>query len=455
MEFLSSLFYFLIVIGILVNIHELGHFFAARLTGMRADIFSFGMGKRLFGYNTRTGFTFGNLDEDFAFDGLTDYRFSLLPIGGYVKIAGMVDESMDNDFVNSTPQPWEFRSKNALQKAFVLSAGVIMNFILAVAIYGTIIFSSGDQVINSTKIGYISKNSLAEKIGFQSGDEIKSIGDKKISNWNEVLQGLTVKNVEGNQTVVVNRNGENVKLTIAEGKIVKALSNKQELGIDLGQQKVFFSEVLSLNAAGKAGLQKNDTIKLINNQEIYSRNQVTDIVKANKQKPMSFVYSRKGKLDSTTVTTEKDGLLGVYLSTDFIGKITTKEYGVVEATTYGFNHSVEMINMIFSSISQIFKGNVDAKQAIGGPIMIAKSSAQTAEMGWSSFLKFVAALSLSLALMNILPFPALDGGHLIIVIIEGIIRRELPIKVKMIIQQIGVVILLLLMVAIFYLDLTR
>lgn len=455
MEFLSSLFYFLIVIGILVNIHELGHFFAARLTGMRADIFSFGMGKRLFGYNTRTGFTFGNLDEDFEYDGLTDYRFSLLPIGGYVKIAGMVDESMDNEFVHTEPQPWEFRSKNAFQKAFVLSAGVIMNFILAVAIYGIIIFSSGDQVINSTKIGYISKNSLAEKMGFKSGDEILSIGDKKISNWNEVVQGLTIKNVEGNQTVSVKRNGENVNIEIGEGKIVKALANKQELGIDLGMQKIYFSEVLSLNAAGKAGLQKNDTVLSVNNEIIFSRNQLTDIVKANKQKPMNFVYIRNKKIDSTIVTTEKDGLLGVYLSSDFKGKITNKEYGIIEAGSYGFNHSVEMINMIFSSISQIFKGNVDAKQAIGGPIMIAKSSAQTAEMGWSSFLKFVAALSLSLALMNILPFPALDGGHLIIVIIEGLIRRELPVKAKMIVQQIGVVILLILMVAIFYLDLTR
>jgi regulator of sigma E protease len=455
MEFLSSLFYFLIVIGILVNIHEFGHFFAARLTGMRADIFSFGMGKRLFGFNTRTGFTFGNLDDDFVYDGLTDYRFSLLPIGGYVKISGMVDESMDEGFIASEPQPYEFRSKNAFQKAFVLSAGVIMNFILAVFIYGFIMFSQGEKVVTETTIGYISQKSIAEKIGFEKGDQILAIGDKKITNWQEFLSGITLKNMDGVVNVGILRKNKTENIKVNADLVIKALSNKKDLGIDIGNQAIYFSEVLSLNVAGKAGMVKNDTIISVNNENIYSRLQFSDKIKSLKTKEMSVVYKRGNKLDSTKFKTGKDGLLGVYLASDYRGNIKDVNYGLVESASYGFTNSVDMINMIFSSISQIFKGNVDAKQALGGPIMIAKSSAQTAEMGWDSFLKFVAALSLSLALMNILPFPALDGGHLIIVIIEGLIRKELPIKVKMVIQQIGVVILLLLMVLIFYMDLTR
>lgn len=441
MEFFNSLFYFLIVLGILVNIHELGHFFAARLTGMRADIFSFGMGKRLFGYNTRLGFTFGNLEESFEYDGLTDYRFSLLPIGGYVKIAGMVDESMDDGIINSEPKPYEFRSKNALQKAFVLSAGVIMNFLLAVVIYAGIIYTNGEQVITDTKIAYVGKNSIAQNVGFIAGDSI--------------VGGISLKHLVGNESVKVIRDNNKMKFDLSGSKVVNQINKDKEFGIDIGNQAIYFSDVLSLNVAGKSGMIKNDTILSLNNSPIFSRLQFMDIVKSNKQKPISVIYKRKNKIDSTIITTNKDGLLGVYVASDYKGNIKDVEYSLGESLSYGFNNSLEMINMIYSSIAQIFKGNIEVKQALGGPIMIAKSSAQTAEMGLGSFLKFIAALSISLALMNILPFPALDGGHLIIVLIEGIFRREIPIKVKMIVQQIGVVILLLMMLLIFYLDLTR
>jgi regulator of sigma E protease len=362
---------------------------------------------------------------------------------------------MDEGFIASEPQPYEFRSKNAFQKAFVLSAGVIMNFILAVFIYGFIMFSQGEKVVTETTIGYISQKSIAEKIGFEKGDQILAIGDKKITNWQEFLSGITLKNMDGVVNVGILRNNKTENIKVNADLVIKALSNKKDLGIDIGNQAIYFSEVLSLNVAGKAGMVKNDTIISVNNENIYSRLQFSDKIKSLKTKEMSVVYKRGNKLDSTKFKTGKDGLLGVYLASDYRGNIKDVNYGLVESASYGFTNSVDMINMIFSSISQIFKGNVDAKQALGGPIMIAKSSAQTAEMGWDSFLKFVAALSLSLALMNILPFPALDGGHLIIVIIEGLIRKELPIKVKMVIQQIGVVILLLLMVLIFYMDLTR
>lgn len=455
METLSSVFYFLIVIGILVNIHEFGHFIAARLSGMRVDVFSFGMGKRLFGYNSKQGFTFGDLDEEYEHDGITDYRFSLLPIGGYVKIAGMVDESMDSEFEKTPPQPWEFRSKNAFLKAFVLSAGVIMNFLLAVVIYTSTMYISGETVMNTNEIGYVSKNSVAEAVGLKSGDKIAQIGENKITNWTDLVVGLTLNNSKGEQKVVVNRNGETIDIQLKDGKVLKELSEKKPLGIDLPQQTIYFRDVLSLKAAGSAGLKPEDTILTVNNQKIISKLQLTDLIAEYKGTPMNFVFNRNGKVDSLSVTTDKDGLLGVYIEGKFNGQILNKNFGIIESLTYGFNNSVNTIGMIVSSIRQIFIGNVDAGQAIGGPIMIAKSSAQTAELGLSAFSKFVAALSLSLALMNILPFPALDGGHLVIVLIEAIIRRELPLKAKMVIQQFGVVVLLILMLVILYLDLSR
>jgi Predicted membrane-associated Zn-dependent proteases 1 len=146
MEILNNLFYFIIVIGVLVIFHEFGHFIASRLSGIRVDVFSIGMGPRLFGYNKVNGFTFGKLPEKFELNGFCDYRVCLFPIGGYVKIAGMIDESLDKSFLETPPQEYEFRSKGTLTKLFVISAGVIMNFILAVLLFSIISYSEGKVV---------------------------------------------------------------------------------------------------------------------------------------------------------------------------------------------------------------------------------------------------------------------------------------------------------------------
>ncbi|MGE5804396.1 MAG: M50 family metallopeptidase, partial [Ignavibacteria bacterium] len=177
--------YFAITIGILVFVHEFGHFAAAKLSGMRADVFAIGFGKRLFGWNKITGFTFGELPKDFNGEGNTDYRLSLLPLGGYVKIAGMVDESFDTEFANKEPEPWEFRSKPVHKKIFVITAGVLMNLLLALIIFWGANFFQGKQVIETTAIGYVEPNSTADSLGFKTGDKILSVNNKKVDNWNE------------------------------------------------------------------------------------------------------------------------------------------------------------------------------------------------------------------------------------------------------------------------------
>ena len=164
--------YFAITIGILVFVHEFGHFAAAKLCGMRADIFAIGFGKRLFGWNKLTGFTFGELPKDFDGQGNTDYRLSLLPLGGYVKIAGMVDESFDTKFANEIPQPYEFRARPVWQKVIVISAGVAMNLLLAWAIFWGANFFQGKQITKTTSIAYVEPNSAADSSGFKSSDQI-------------------------------------------------------------------------------------------------------------------------------------------------------------------------------------------------------------------------------------------------------------------------------------------
>ncbi|MBN1637856.1 MAG: site-2 protease family protein, partial [Ignavibacteriales bacterium] len=171
---MNFVIYFIIVVGILVFVHEFGHFAAAKICKMRVDVFALGFGKRLFGWNKLKGFSFGSLPKDIDLEGNTDYRVSLLPLGGYVKIAGMIDESFDKDFLNKQPQPYEFRSKPTYQKIFVISAGVIMNFLLAFIILWNINFFHGEQIAVTTTIGLIHENSPAHKLGFQTNDKIIS-----------------------------------------------------------------------------------------------------------------------------------------------------------------------------------------------------------------------------------------------------------------------------------------
>lgn len=455
MEFLNSLFYFIIVLGILVFIHELGHFLAARLTGMRAEIFSIGMGKRLIGWNKINGFSKGDLPKDWDGGDHTDYRISLLPIGGYVKISGMVDEGMDNDLTETEPKPYEFRSKNALQKSFVLIAGVLMNFILAILIFSWITFSKGETNLKTTEIAYVADSSLAQEIGFKANDKVIKINNHEIHNWTEFIDGLMINDFGEGKKIVVERNGNKTTLNASNKRLLETLSNKERLGISPKGNVVVLSDILTLEPAGEAGLKANDTVRTVNNENIASVQQFIHLVKTNKSNPIEIEVARKDGTKTLTITPNKKGKIGAGLYEISTGEFTTTTYGVFESFALGYDKTIQYIDLIVSSIGEIFKGNIAFENAVGGPIMIAKQSAESAERGLDSFLVFIAALSLSLALLNILPIPALDGGHLLIVIIEAIYRKELPIKVKMAIQNVGMILLLSLMVIIVIFDFLR
>ena len=455
MEFLNSLFYFIIVLGILVFVHELGHFLAARMTGMRAEIFSIGMGKRLFGWNKISGLTKGDLPKDWDGGDHTDYRLSLLPIGGYVKISGMIDESMDNEEISTEPKSYEFRSKNALQKAFVLIAGVLMNLLLAIAIFSWITYSQGETKLKTTEIAYVAHKSLAENIGFQNNDRVVAINGKKINNWTEVIDGLVIDDLGKDKRIIVDRDGSQVSLKLKNKQILDVLSNKGSLGLSPKGNVVVLNEIFTLEPAGEAGLKTYDTVRTANNEEIASVQQFINVVSSNKEQPVELLLSRKTGDTTIKVIPNNKGKIGAGLFEISKGDFDITSFGLGESLVIGYDKTIQYIDLIITSISQIFKGNIAFENAVGGPIMIAKQSAESAERGIDSFLVFIAALSLSLALLNILPIPALDGGHLLIVIIEAIYRKELPIKVKMAIQNVGMLLLLTLMVIIVIFDVLR
>jgi regulator of sigma E protease len=468
MELFNSIFYFLIVIGILILIHEFGHFIAARLSGMRTEVFSFGWGYRLFGFNKKNGFTFGplpNLEtgtED-SFDNYCDYRLSLFPIGGYVKISGMVDESFDVNFTSSKPQPWEFRSKNAFKKIIVLSAGVIMNALLAFFIFTFVILGKGENITSTTVIGYVQEGSLAAKIGLKAGDKILSVDGEKIENWQELDDMLfpTISSIFGSsKSIEYESEGKTTSITIKGKSLINSIFTRSTrtaipIGLVPEKTKAYLTSVLSFHPADKAGLKQGDTIQALNGEKICSFNQFIDILHKQKGKTILFEWKHAQEMKADSIKPDNDGLVGVGLAEDYYGTQYHKSYNILESSFIGYKRTTKAISIFVISIFQIFEGQISVKQSFGGPIAIAISSKETAKLGIINFLQFIALLSISLAVINILPVPALDGGHLVFIIIEAIIRREVSVKIKMNFQKVGFALLLLLMAFIIYNDVVK
>ncbi|MFN4818937.1 MAG: RIP metalloprotease RseP [Ignavibacteria bacterium] len=460
MESLNLLIQFAKVILIIVTIHELGHFLIARATGMRAEIFAIGMGMRLFGWNKITGFTFGDLPEDWDGGDHTDYRFCLLPLGGYVKISGMVDESFDKDQMQSEPKPYEFRSKSAWRKAAVISAGVIFNFILSFLIYSGVNFSEGKDVSTITTIASVQKGSILQQSGMKIGDKILSINGTSMQSWEDVTKALTLDNFGENRTIIVQRENQNITLYADGTSLVNAMTQKKGLGIIPEGIRVVIAGIESMSPAEKAGIKTGDTILSINGKAMFGVEDFVNLVQWNKDKPLAVTWKHGSKEVSDTIIPKYDGSvnrhrIGVQTTQEYSGPTKHIDYSLAESAGLGLNQTVMNVTLFFKTITGIFQGTMSVSDSIGGPIKIAKIAGKQAEQGWTSFLLLIASLSVSIAVINILPLPALDGGHLVFIIIEGIMRREVPIKVKLIVQQIGVALLLILFLLITINDLFK
>ncbi|HOJ07351.1 MAG: RIP metalloprotease RseP [Ignavibacteriales bacterium] len=447
---MDYIIYFVITIGILVFIHEFGHFAAAKLSGMRADVFAIGFGKRLFGWNRKTGFTFGELPKDFDGEGHTDYRLSLLPLGGYVKIAGMIDESMDTDFVEKEPQPYEFRAKPVWAKIFVITAGVLMNLFLAWIIFWGANFFQGKPITPTTTIAFVEDGSPAQLSGFVAGDKILSINGKQVNNWEELRAQIFINTLGENLNVTLERNGAIKNLSI-ERKLIPDDESKSLYLLPQGI-KPGIGDVLKDSPAEKSGLKPGDIMLSLNGIPLYSPKQTTELISANRGREIQLVVKRKDEELNISVTPGDDSKIGVAIGPVFLGKTKMQTYGAFASIYYGWKDIEKMTALTFQMVGKVFSGNIEVGKAFGGPIKIAQIAAKSADSGISSFLYFLALLSLSLAILNIMPFPVLDGGHLVMIIIEAIIRREIPVKIKVALQNTGFVILLLLMAFIIYND---
>src|SRR3989338_86520 len=433
MELLSTLFYFAVSIGILVFIHEFGHFAAAKLFGMRFERFSIGFPPRAFGKQI----------------GETDYCVSWIPIGGYVKIAGMVDESMDNDFLSRPPEPWEFRSKPVWQRAVVMSAGVIMNLLLAIGIFWGIVYTQGRVVRPVTEIGYVVPDSPAEKKGFRAGDRIVSVNERNVQHWDEIESIMYAETMGQDLTILVQRASETLTFSVLRDDLPDL--TEERFGIYPAGLVPVVTAVQAGRPAETIGLAPGDTIQTVGGV-VVSYASLPQVIRKNASHEVTITWKRGDTLMRAAVTPTSEGIIGISLSAVYRGPMQRRTFGLLEAFPVGVREVWFTSGLFFKNILQLFTGEASLSRSVGGPVRIAQMANRSAESGVVSFLGFVALLIISLALLNILPFPALDGGHLLFLSYEAIFRREIPNRVKIALQQAGIVLLLVFMAFVLYND---
>ncbi len=430
----------LLSLSILVILHEWGHFYAARTFKTRVEKFYlfFNPGFSLFKKQI----------------GETEYGIGWLPLGGYVKISGMIDESMDKEQMEGPPQPWEFRSKPAWQRLIIMLGGVVVNFILGFFIFAILLWHYGESFIpnENVQFGIHVTDSLGFEMGFQHGDKIKSIDGLSFDRFDS---GRLVKEIAINdaQTVQIDRGGQSINLDIDE-KFISELT-KFGQGAIFGPRIPFKIGVLTEDGnALKAGLEKGDRVLSINGIPTAFYDEFLEAVKGLASTTASFEIERSGARQTVMVDFDKDEKIGVFPSGDFdFLKAEKIKYGFLEAFPAGFKKGISFLGVQIKAFGQMFKGKMKAKESVGGPIAIGTMFGPVWE--WERFWNITAILSLILGFMNLLPIPALDGGHVVFLLWEIITGVKPSDKFMEYTTFAGFIILMTLMVLIFGIDIMR
>jgi regulator of sigma E protease len=343
----TTILSFIFVLGLLIFVHELGHFLVAKLVGIRVERFSLGYPPRMIGKKI----------------GDTDYCISWLPLGGYVKMAGMIDESLDDKIEG---QPWEFQSKPVWQRALVIAAGPIMNVVLAIVLFAGVTYHLGMQEAVGPVIGEVVKNMPADSLGLQNGDTILSINGTAVDSWEAVTNEI---HRHPGQKIAIEwqRNNETMR-----GEVTPVRDQAQGIGL-----------------VGIAPLTRSRAV------------------------------------------------------------------GPGEALTHGLDYTVFLTRMFVTSIGRLLTGQESIKSSLAGPVAIAVMAGDSARSGLDTLFRFTALISLNLAILNLLPIPVLDGGHLLFLFLEVILRRPVSVRMRIIVQQVGMALLMALMVFIIFNDIRR
>ncbi|MFW6101999.1 MAG: RIP metalloprotease RseP [Bacteroidota bacterium] len=398
MEILIKVAQLILSLSILVILHEFGHFILAKLFNTRVEKFYlfFNPGFSLFKFRK----------------GETEYGMGWLPLGGYVKISGMIDESMDKDQMKKPPQPYEFRSKPSWQRLLIMLGGVMMNFILAILIYASILFVWGEQYLPADNVKHgIAADSLAESIGFQDGDKVVSVEGKKVERFSEIPKSILLNKANH---VTVQRNGQRETIHIPDTLFPKIINNPGFISYRVPTVIGGFSEN---SPAKQTGLQKGDRIVQINGKDVKYFDQLREELKDKKNEEISLKVQRDGELKEYNLTTTSDGLIGFYVGNvnDYY-EFEEVNYSFVAAIPAGIDKGIETFREYLKQLGLIFTPDTEAYKEVGGFITIGNIFPGT--WNWYAFWNLTAFLSIILAILNVLPIPALDGGHVMFLLYE-------------------------------------
>ncbi len=437
-EISTTIGIFALALLILVFFHELGHFLAAKLFGMRVERFSVGFPPRIWGFQK----------------GDTDYCIGATPLGGYVKISGMIDESMDTEYLEEEPQPWEFRSKPVWQRIVVITAGVVFNMILAVMIFAGIALTNGDSKVRLDSLQgiYVPEGSVAAEVGFQTGDRLVGVNGEQVPYFDDLVSPSLLTRDNLSYTVI--RGGQEVTIPIPD-TILDEINKRGFLSL-LNALPSTIGNVLDDHPAGKAGIETGDKVVAVDGEPVAYWIQLVEHIQNSKDE-MTLTVQRGGHTMAIQVAPNEDNMLGISApDPNEVFNIEHLRYGFAGALNYGIDKSAETLTGIVQGFGKMFSGDISVRENLGGPVAIANVTKQATDAGgWLGFWRITAFLSITLAIMNILPIPVLDGGHLMFLIYEGVTRREPSAKVRMALQQIGFILIIALFIFVTFNDIIK
>lgn len=443
MEILIKILQFILSLTILVTIHEFGHYISAKIFGARVDKFYIFFNPYFSLFKKKIG--------------ETEYGIGWLPLGGYCKIAGMVDESMDTESLKKEPQPWEYRSKPAWQRLIIIVGGVVMNILLAWFIYSMMTLSRGETYIASRDVKdgiMILDTTLANPIGLKTGDKIVSIDGKEYEKFFDTYNGILL----GSQ-VTVNRNGKDTVLTIPVDYINTFKDNENPY---FYYPRLPFTvvEIPDSSHNAQSGLRQGDVILSVSGTPTPYFDQASGIIKSFAGRDAMLQVERGDTAVFVGVKISPEGIIGVRalpepyeLIRNGIFPVTKKEYGFFEALGRGTQVTGEKISGYWAQVKKLVNPETGAYKSVGSVITMGNLFPPVWD--WGAFWQLTAFLSIMLAVINILPIPALDGGHAVFIIYEMITRRQPSEKVLEYAQMAGFIILVLIMLLAFGNDILR
>ena len=436
---MTTLLAFVFVLGVLVFVHELGHFLAAKRVGIRVLKFQLGFNPTVVSFRR----------------GDTEYSIGALPIGGYVKMAGESPEDVErDDHGNVVKRSDQFLSKTKWERFQVLIMGPVMNLLLALILTAVVLYQGvekGSYEDQPVVVGVVTEGSVAAKADIQQGDRIVSVAGRDVDTWEQFLMAVGSK-PNREVTIGLLRNGLEQTRKVTPAVVGQSRFEFGDIGV-LPDVHPHVGAVSAGSAAEKAGIENDDVVLAVDDQPITFSYQLKAAISKHPEQSIALTILRKGEkrtIQATPARQGNEGLLGIRIGDDTV----KNKPGFGQAISLSVTKNVEYARLIFQTLGGLITRETSPKQLMG-PIAIAQLSGESAQLGWIALMTLMASISLNLGLLNLMPIPVLDGGHIFIMALEGLARRDFSQAVKEKMLMAGFAVILMLMVTVIYNDLTR